>query len=40
MEATKNDFFTFDVTELTPSIYLLEIQLDNGLFVVKRFVVD
>jgi subtilisin family serine protease len=40
MEATKNDFFTFDVTELTPSIYLLEIQFENGQSIVKRFMVD
>jgi subtilisin family serine protease len=39
-EATNNDFFTFDVTELNPSIYLLEIKFSNGQSVVKRFMVD
>ena len=40
MEATNNDFFTFDVTELTPSIYLLEMKFSNGQSIVKRFIVD
>jgi hypothetical protein len=40
MEATNNDFFTFDVTELTPSIYLLEMKFENGQSIVKRFMVD
>jgi hypothetical protein len=39
-EATKNDFFNFDVTELTPSIYLLEIKFSNGQTIVRRFMVD
>jgi hypothetical protein len=39
-EATNNDFFTFDVTELTPSIYLLEMKFENGQSIVKRFMVD
>ncbi len=40
MEAAKNDFFTFDVTELTPSIYLLEMKFENGQSIMKRFMVD
>ena len=40
METTKNDFFTFDVTELTPSIYLLEMKFENGQSIVRRFMVD
>jgi len=39
-EATNNDFFNFDVTELTPSIYLLEIKFSNGQTIVRRFMVD
>jgi len=39
MEAPNNDFSTFDVRDLTPSIYLLEIRFKNGQLIVKRFVV-
>jgi subtilisin family serine protease len=39
-EASSKDFFTFEVTELNPSIYLMEILYTNGNSVVKRFVVE
>lgn len=39
-EAANNDFFTFDVTELRPSIYLLEMKFSNGQTIVKRFMVE
>ena len=40
MEVTNNEFSSFDVTELTPSIYLLEMKFNNGQSIVKRFMVD
>ena len=39
-EASSKDFFTFDVTELNPSIYLMEVLFKNGNSIVKRFVVE
>jgi hypothetical protein len=39
-QSTNIDFITFDVTELTPSIYLLEMKFENGQSIVKRFMVD
>jgi hypothetical protein len=40
MEVTNNEFSSFDVTELTQSIYLLEMKFNNGQSIVKRFMVD
>ena len=40
MEVTNNEYSSFDVTELTPSIYLLEMKFNNGQSIVKRFMVD
>jgi subtilisin family serine protease len=40
MAAQSNDFFTFDVTGLKSSMYLLEMKFQNGQSIVKRFMVD
>ncbi len=39
-EVTNNDFFTIDIRELNPSIYLLEMMFENGQCIVKRFIVE
>ncbi|NBR14712.1 MAG: T9SS C-terminal target domain-containing protein, partial [Crocinitomicaceae bacterium] len=39
-KAENKDFFTFNVTGLNPSIYLLEMQFENGQTVIKRFMIQ
>jgi len=39
-DAVSANIFTFDVTELNPSMYLLQLEFQNGTISTKRFIVE